>query len=261
MTLSTKEAFTRLFEHMCAHDGNDGHGYSQANRWGMSETETVDLGDATKVTIKKGDRDCSSGVISALSAVGVDVHGATYTGNMRACLMKTGLFDWHKMGDGYIAQRGDIYLNEKNHTAVCTCANPDTLAQFSISERGTITGQTGDQTGKESNIKPYYNYPWDGKLAWKGNGGNVLNATANSTDSSVSAGKYKVVVDSLNVRTAPGMSGAVVATYAKNQTVYLDGWSRVADGYVWGRYTGASSGKLRYIAVRTAGNIDYLKKC
>ena len=32
------------------------------------------------------------------------------------------------------------------------------------SENGTITGAKGDQTGRESNIRAYYSYPWDGTL-------------------------------------------------------------------------------------------------
>lgn len=65
-------------------------------------------------------------------------------------------------------------------------------------------------------------------------------------------GTYRCTVDTLNVRDAPGLSGSVVASYHKNQTVVLDSWYKVADGYVWGRYTGATSGKERYVAVGRA---------
>lgn len=65
-------------------------------------------------------------------------------------------------------------------------------------------------------------------------------------------GTYRCTVDTLNVRDAPGLSGSVVASYHKGQTVVLDSWYKVADGYVWGRYTGASSGKERYVAVGRA---------
>ena len=65
-------------------------------------------------------------------------------------------------------------------------------------------------------------------------------------------GTYRCTVDTLNVRDEPGLSGSVVASYHKNQTVVLDSWYKVADGYVWGRYTGATSGKLRYVAVGRA---------
>lgn len=65
-------------------------------------------------------------------------------------------------------------------------------------------------------------------------------------------GTYRCTVDTLNVRDAPGLSGAVVASYHEGQTVELDDWYKSRDGYVWGRYTGSTSGKLRYVAVGRA---------
>lgn len=173
MSITQREAFAQVMEHLVSHDGGGGHGYSQANRMGDGTTETICLSDGTTVTIAGGDRDCSSAVVTALRAVGVNTFGASYTGNMREQLLKTGLFGWRKMGVKS-AQRGDIYLNEKCHTAVCVSpygsARGDLLAQFSISEKGTVTGTKGDQTGRESNIKAYYSYPWDGTLYWLGDG-------------------------------------------------------------------------------------------
>lgn len=67
--------------------------------------------------------------------------------------------------------------------------------------------------------------------------------------SGFAGGTYRCAVDRLNVRDAPSLSGAVVASYRRGQTVVLDSWCKVADGWVWGRYTGASSGKKRYVAV------------
>ena len=170
MAITQREAFAQVMEHLVSHDGGGGHGYSQANRMGDGTTETICLSDGTTVTIAGGDRDCSSAVVTALRAVGVNTFGASYTGNMREQLLKTGLFGWRKMGVKS-AQRGDIYLNEKCHTAVCVSpygsARGDLLAQFSISEKGTVTGTKGDQTGRESNIKAYYSYPWDALLAWR----------------------------------------------------------------------------------------------
>lgn len=179
MAITQREAFAQVMEHLVSHDGGGGHGYSQANRMGDGTTETICLSDGTTVTIAGGDRDCSSAVVTALRAVGVNTFGASYTGNMREQLLKTGLFGWRKMGVKS-AQRGDIYLNEKCHTAVCVSpygsARGDLLAQFSISEKGTVTGAKGDQTGRESNLKEYYSYPWDGTLYWLG-GGKTLNGS------------------------------------------------------------------------------------
>ncbi|MDB1874229.1 hypothetical protein PMX38_08170, partial [Collinsella aerofaciens] len=144
--------------------------------------------DGTTVTIAGGDRDCSSAVVTALRAVGVNTFGASYTGNMREQLLKTGLFGWRKMGVKS-AQRGDIYLNEKCHTAVCVSpygsARGDLLAQFSISEKGTVTGTKGDQTGRESNIKAYYSYPWNGTLYWLGDGKTLNGSNTEVADNTV----------------------------------------------------------------------------
>lgn len=188
MAITQREAFAPIMEHLVSHDGGGGHGYSQANRMGDGTTETICLSDGTTVTIAGGDRDCSSAVVTALRAVGVNTFGASYTGNMREQLLKTGLFGWRKMGVKS-AQRGDIYLNEKCHTAVCVSpygsARGDLLAQFSISEKGTVTGTKGDQTGRESNIKAYYSYPWDGTLYWLGDGKTLNGSNTEVADNTV----------------------------------------------------------------------------
>lgn len=77
-------------------------------------------------------------------------------------------------------------------------------------------------------------------------------------------GKYQCTVSALNVRTAPDLSASVVAKYTKGQTVTLDDWYKINDGWVWGRYTGGTSGKKRYVAVgKSTGkpeSDDYLIK-
>lgn len=156
-----KEVAVQLMEHLCNHDW---HGYSQVSRWGDGEgTCPVEIGGKTYY-LEQGDRDCSSAIISAFEAAGISCGGATYTGNMRSCMVGTGNFRWHPMSEGYIAKRGDVYLNEMSHTAMCTSAVPDMLAEFSISETGGTDGAEGDQTGSESSIHNYYNFPWDGML-------------------------------------------------------------------------------------------------
>lgn len=165
MALSPNERAAQIMEHLVSCNR---HGYSQYSRQGDGGSETITLSDGSQVTINTGDRDCSSAVIDAYRSAGVDVGGATYTGNMRSCMCGTGNFEWMPMS--YIAQRGDIYLNEVNHTAMCTSSVPDMLAEFSISENGTIDGVEGDQTGYESHIRTYYDYPWNGILRYIGEG-------------------------------------------------------------------------------------------
>lgn len=162
------EIAAQIMEHLCSHDW---HGYTQGNRWGDGEYEALEI-DGKKYTIAQGDRDCSSAIISAYRAavVGTEYEGvfdaATYTGNMRSVFTQSGLFEWQPMS--FIAQRGDIYLDEREHTAMCVSSEPDMLAEFSISENGTIYGVVGDQTGNESSIHGYYDYPWDGILHYVG---------------------------------------------------------------------------------------------
>lgn len=71
------------------------------------------------------------------------------------------------------------------------------------------------------------------------------------SSANVLQGAYRVAVDKLNVRDQPSLSGNVVATYSNGQTVNLDHWGTVVDGYIWGRYT-AYSGAVRYVALAPA---------
>lgn len=196
MALSPNERAAQIMEHLVSCNR---HGYSQYSRQGDGGSETFTLSDGSQVTINTGDRDCSSAVIDAYRSVGVDVGGATYTGNMRSCMCGTGNFEWMPMS--YIAQRGDIYLNEVNHTAMCTSAVPDMLAEFSISENGTIDGVEGDQTGYESHIRTYYDYPWNGILRYIGEGASSEPSSGGSSSGAQPSGVPAIM---LQARTTDG---------------------------------------------------------
>ncbi len=166
MSLSYRERAAQIMEHLCTHSS---HGYSQPNRMGTGVMETVTLSDGSTYQISLGDRDCSSAVIDAWDTACPGSTGkATYTGNMRSEFTKHG-FTWHRWGDGYQAQRGDVYLNESRHTAMCI--GNGKLGEFSRSENHSITGKIGDQDGWESHITNFYNYSagWDGVLAYNEN--------------------------------------------------------------------------------------------
>lgn len=244
MAITQREAFAQVMEHLVSHDGGSGHGYSRYNRMGDGTTETVKLSDGTTVTVAGGDRDCSSAVITALRAVGVNTFGASYTGNMRAELLKTGLFGWRKMGVKS-ARRGDIYLNEKHHTAVCVSpygsARGDLLAQFSISEKGTITGTKGDQNGRESNIKAYYSYPWDGTLYWLNDGKALSGANtevADSTDPDLGDTRYwgPKFTRAIQKQLGTTADGVISGQWLSNQPYFwaVDGgtvqWTKTGEG-------------------------------
>lgn len=169
MTIPEKAA--ALMRHLCTHDGDGGHGYSQYSRNGDGGIEIVTV-DGEGYEIATGDRDCSAAVISCYTALGVDCGGATYTGNLRSCMVKSGNFKAYKRPTSYSAMPGDIYLAEGKHAAMCLTSHVDgdLLGQFSISEKGTIDGREGDQTGKESNIKSFYEYPWTHTIVYTGGG-------------------------------------------------------------------------------------------
>lgn len=97
-------------------------------------------------------------------------------------------------------------------------------------------------------------------------GGQTTTAPSNGASSyqgSGFGGTYTCMAGSLNVRTGPGLGYGAVASYSSGQTVNLDDWYAIADGYVWGRYT-SYSGSVRYVAVgRATGQVepdDYLVK-
>ena len=64
------------------------------------------------------------------------------------------------------ASRGDIYLDEENHTAMALGSGK--IGHFTGSETGGTDGEPGDQTGRESRIQDYYRGSWDGVLHYNG---------------------------------------------------------------------------------------------
>lgn len=130
------------------------YGYDQANRWGPNY-------------------DCSSFVISAYQYAGVPVRaaGASYTGNMLSSFLKCGfrnVITSVNLSTGSGLRKGDVLLHA-NHTELYIGDGKDVKA--SINERGGTTGgQSGDQTGREIYVGPYYNYPWSYVLRYFGDG-------------------------------------------------------------------------------------------
>ena len=123
-------------------------GYSQADRWNIKPG---------------GDCDCSSLVIFALREAGFNTGSASYTGNMLPNLIAHG---WQRVPNNGNPQPGDILLNIADHVAVYL--GNGQIAQASYSENRSANGRPGDQTGHETNVSPYYNYPWDCYLRYVG---------------------------------------------------------------------------------------------
>ena len=130
----------------------------------------------------------------------------------------------HTDPDGYFAEFGRSWSEFENAVA-------DYMATGSAPSGGSATTA-----------------PDDGAPAYEGQG---------------FGGTYTCMVDALNVRSGAGVGYHVVASYGRGQTVNLDDYYVIADGYVWGRYT-SYSGHTRYIAVgRATGQVepdDYLVK-
>lgn len=105
------------------------------------------------------DYDCSSLVATALKQGGFDISEFSWTGNLYWQLIANGFYP---VPISSKRQKGDVFLNENHH--VVLCVNENEIVQASINEFGNVTGgQTGDQTGREIYICPYYDYSygWD----------------------------------------------------------------------------------------------------
>lgn len=176
MRINCADVAARIHADMC---DNDNNGYSQNPRWGEDGAgpRTITI-DGLPYTYNQGSYDCSSSVIKAwqlaiqYTPYKGKLDGATYTGNMREVFERSGLF-YSSTQD---AKRGDIYLNDVHHTALCQDGGHDgvygfdCMSQFSISENGTTIGQVGDQTGREAYVGPYkvYSKGWPNKLCYNG---------------------------------------------------------------------------------------------
>ncbi|WP_143314468.1 glycoside hydrolase family protein [Clostridium sp. HBUAS56017] len=74
------------------------------------------------------------------------------------------------------------------------------------------------------------------------------------------SGTASVCVDKLNVRTAPSLGGEIVASYGYGEE-FTYNHVIIAEGYTWVRYTGASSGEYRYVAVKNIGEDKRYANC
>ena len=256
MALTYNARAAEIMLHLVTHAA---HGYSQPARAGDGTIETLTLSDGTVTTVHGGDYDCSEAVRMCYVAAGVLPRGCyMWTGN-EAALLKAHGFASVGLGDLRV---GDVLLRNGHTEMVVSVGGKLMQAGFRISERHTISGVKGDQTGWESAYSTLNPGAWSWAYRYVGgqptgaSKATVHNATVST---SVPAGTYQCVVDALNVRAGAGMGYKAVAQYKRGETVVLDGSATVADGCVWGRYVGGS-GKTRYVAVRTTGGMEYLRK-
>ena len=164
---------------------------------------------------------------------------------------------------------GDWPISQKSwDSLVRLCADICRRYGFRLSYTGTSSGSlTEHRMYASTNCPGPYLHARMGELARQVNAmldsGAAPSAPATGGGSAPSSGgkeytgtgfggTYRCNCSALNVRSSPSTSASVVAQYKSGQTVTLDDWYTIADGYVWGRYTGASSGKKRYVAVGKA---------
>ncbi len=135
------------------------------SRWnlGYDQSNRLDFRDG-------GETDCSALVIICAEENGLlpgnNIKagvGATYTGNMAAAFAARG-WQVHRpaMAESQLLP-GDVLLNDADHTAIYI--GNGQLAQASIDEHGRAAGgATGNQTGRETDVLAYYNFPWTATL-------------------------------------------------------------------------------------------------
>lgn len=185
--------------------------------------------------VKKGDRDCSASVIDALKTAGIPVGNASYTGNMRSEFLKTGVWEWKPMS--YTAHRGDVYLSEGHHTAMCSAplngrTSPDMLLEFSHDEKGGYyNGNVGDQLNNagyaaESHERPYYSYPWHGILHYIGKRTDLLEDAVQIMEHLVKCPEHGYTMSAGRT----GSSGYCTVTTTGTKS---DGWERASKGWVY----------------------------
>ena len=228
-------------------------GYSWEERWGAKpEIWTI---DGKKYTINVGDYDCSSSCITAWKLALAytkykgALDGATYTGNMREVFTRSGLFEWKPMS--FLAHTGDLYLNEENHVAMCQTQTPDILSEFSWGDTGAYGNKRGDQTGQESSVHGYYDYPFDGILHYNGK-------ADTATPTTWKDGAY-TATSNLYVRTKRAQSGTLVCTVAKGSTLKLDAFTVNSAGNTWARIASGDH-KGRFVCVKTKSGTRVKKK-
>ena len=192
-----------------------------------------------------------------------------YTSNIAARFASTGLVTVHRSADyvGSIAKWrvGDILVSGSHAVVVvggASAAGPADAAvggDVAALARAVIAGRYGVGDARRAALGARY-----GEVQAEVNrllsGGAHAAGTSTGT-ARIIAGEYKVVCGSLNVRSAPSLSGAVVASYGRGGRIYSVSADTVeADGYVWTHYT-AYSGATRYVAIGTAdGSEKYLVK-
>ncbi len=126
---------------------DNSHLYSQSVRWGPSY-------------------DCSSFVISAFNAAGVDTGTASWTGNMKSEFTQHGFtwIDWSDIGSVSNLQRGDVLLYHNN-------SNTSTAhTEIYIGNNMNVGAHSSKKPAADQiSVSGYYWHPWHGVLRYNEN--------------------------------------------------------------------------------------------
>lgn len=183
-----------------------------------------------------------------------------YMGNIAQRFEATGLVSVYTSAD-YVGstakwQVGDILVSGSHAVVVAggaVASGGSAIAVFGDIEElahAVIAGRYGIGAARRAALGDKYD-------AVQARVNALLNGGANAVGTSTGtarliAGTYKVVCDSLNVRSVPSISASKVASYSRGERIYSIATDTVtADGYVWAHYT-AYSGATRYVAIGTA---------
>lgn len=203
----------------------------------------------------------------APDAVLFEGNNLIWTGNAREKLLATGMFtDMGTLPESQLCV-GDILVRNGHAVIVVSgkaatgTAPTQTVVNGSIDElaKAVIAGRYGVGEARKAALGDKY-----AQVQARVN--EMLTGTANAPGTStgtarVVAGSYKVIATKLNVRDRPSLSGSIVASYSKGETINSVATDTVeADGYTWAHYT-AYSGATRYVAIGTSDSSQkYLAK-
>lgn len=148
---------------------DDSHLYSQSVRWGPSY-------------------DCSSFVISAYNAAGVDTGSASWTGNMIDQFTKHGFIwiDWSHIGNVSNLQRGDVLLyHDSNNTSTAH-------TEIYLGNNMNVGAHSAKRPAADQiSVSGYYWHPWHGVLRYAESNPNP------PTNATISANKYAYGLDDI----------------------------------------------------------------
>lgn len=228
---------------------NNNIGYDQSQRTSFYSAAGRVGWDPSKIE-QKCETDCSAAVAVYCRYAGIPLSKDVYSGNLRAALSRTGLFNAYT-GTGWTntdanLQKGDIIIAPGKHVIVAVAdapsakpaQKPSSSTKKSIDEiaKEVINGKWGNGATRKSKLEAAgYNYQTVQNRVneiLKGSGGGTSYTT-----------KKVIAKAGLNVRKGPGTNYAKIRALPYGTTVKCyaskNGWwkiSSTADEWVYGAY-------------------------